>query len=84
MELQKSPLLGMIRFKKRIVVSLAKYGFHEGPLCDCLCYLNEWMLKTNKKEKVDTSSKGNGGTALTVRLLRVSGIHQTLGTHSKE
>jgi WD40 repeat protein len=57
-ELQKSPLLGMIRFKKRIVVSLAKYGFHEGPLCDCLCYLNEWMLKTNKKEKVDTSSKG--------------------------
>ena len=45
-ELNRSPsLMKKIGFKSRIVHSLATYGFHEGPLCDCLCYLNSWLSK---------------------------------------
>lgn len=43
-ELRKAPILDRIGFKKRIVKTLADFGFHEGPVCDCLNYLNDWML----------------------------------------
>ena len=44
-------------FKKRVITALATFGFHEGPLCDVLCYLNRWLLKNNP-EAVDN---GKGG-----------------------
>jgi hypothetical protein len=55
-ELNRSPsLMKKIGFKSRIVHSLATYGFHEGPLCDCLCYLNSWL----SKNRPETLARGS-------------------------